>query len=141
MNSPEIPPRVFKNIPPRDFSNSERPRTPQAAPEMPVARSAPSGATPNRPSNERAATTGPNGGECNQGDQLLPTGKRIVVDPCSQQPKHLYVPQDQLRHKAPTAERYIHSLSGCRQVVNGVCIDPDMKWPDSQSGGPIYVKP
>lgn len=140
LGSPPAPPRVFNNIP--ALNNTERHQVPDrpataAKPQKPSG--TPNGATPNWPSAPRTATQGANDGECDKGDQLLPTAKRIVVNPCSKEKKNVYVPQDQLRHKGPVAERYIRSLSGCRQVVNGVCVDENQKWPDSKAGGPIYL--
>jgi len=91
-----IPPHVFNNIPPRYIDNTERPQVSNrpvtaAKPQNPGR--VPNGAAPSRPSNERTATQGPMGGVCDQGDQLLPTGKRIVVNPCSiQKPPPLYLP-------------------------------------------------
>lgn len=152
-------PRVFNNIPEREVSappvrpprivggitgpSSLRPRAPKAQ-----------ASEKDRPALQRktpgeSQTTGVASRSDSDGCETrrLPTAEVIKVNPCAQPrsdaERKFYVPGMQGRHQDRRENRYIKSIAGCPkgELVNGVCLDKDRKWPKSRAGGPIYINP
>ncbi len=154
-------PRVFKNIPARNY-DSQRTQAPPTFGSIkgttslrPVTKPGQHGNSANANAKKKYQhpyTAGVTDGrspnvtkyECEKGAQRLPTAKVIKVNPCAHpvqgQNKRIHVPQTKALHGGDISAKYTRNLiENCPSEYqrNGVCTAPKKKSQKSGAGGPI----